>query len=67
MTQQGDQKNLPPGPFGYVTTADLNDHHGMGHLYIVDANDRKIASCWGKPDEKLAMKDLILAAREKVK
>lgn len=58
---------LPPGPFGYETTAPLDDHHGKGHVYIVDATGRKIAVCWGKPDEKLALKDLILDARNKVK
>lgn len=56
--------NLPPGPYEYMTTAALDDHHGVGHVYIVDANGRKIASIWGKPDEKLALKDLILKARE---
>ncbi len=57
--------HLPPGPFEYETTAPLDDHHGKGHVYIVDANGRKIASIWGKPDEKLALKDLILEARER--
>ena len=67
MTEQlGDPKNLPPGPFEYETTAIpiASKHHGMGHVYIVDANGRKIASLWGKPDEKLALKDLILKARK---
>ena len=56
--------NLPKGPFEYMTTAPLDGHHGMGHVYVVDADGRKIASLWGKPDEKLALLDLILKARE---
>lgn len=55
--------HLPPGPWEYETTAPFDGHHGKGHVYIVDANGRKIASCWGKPDEKLALKDLIIEAR----
>ena len=67
MTQKGDPKDIPPGPFNYETTVpDFNDHHGFGHLYIIDANGRKIAALWGKPDEKLAMKDLILNARDEM-
>lgn len=58
-----DEDHLPSGPFEYETTAPLDGHHGKGHVYIVDANGRKIAVCWGKPDEKLAMKDMILKAR----
>ncbi len=54
---------LPPGPYEYETTADLNGHHGLGHVYIVDANGRKIASIWGKPDEKMALVEMIQAAR----
>ena len=66
MTEQfGDPKNLPPGPFGYETTAYFKEHHGKGHVYITDANGRRIGVCWGKPDEKLAMKDMIIKARDK--
>lgn len=57
---------LPPGPFEYMTTASLNDHHGMGHVYIVDATGKKVAVVWGKPDVKMAMAALIIEARDKV-
>jgi hypothetical protein len=58
-------RDLPPGPFLYETTADLDGHHGKGHVYIVDANGRKIGVLWGKPQEKMAMKDMILGARKR--
>jgi hypothetical protein len=35
---------------------------GGGHIYIVDANGRKIAAIWGKADEKQATADLIITA-----
>jgi len=56
------EKKLPPMPYGYATTAQPGDYHGNGHVYIVDANDRKIAALWGKPDEKMALADLIIRA-----
>ena len=59
--------HLPPGPWEYETTAPLDQHHGKGHVYIVDANGRKIAVVWGPPDTKLATKDLIINARAAVK
>lgn len=61
-----DIQHLPPGPFEYETTAPFDGHHGRGHVYIVDANGRKIASLWGTAENKMAMKDLIIDAREKV-
>lgn len=61
MTQPTD-KNLPPMPYSYATTAQPGDYHGHGHVYIVDANGRKIGALWGKPDEKMALADLILRA-----
>jgi hypothetical protein len=35
---------------------------GGGHIYLVDANGRKIAAIWGKAEEKEATADLILKA-----
>lgn len=58
--------NLPPGPFEYMTTAQLDGHHGMGHVYLVDANGRKVGVVWGKPDEKMAMVEMIIDARSKL-
>ncbi len=55
---------LPPGPFEYETTAPFDGNHGKGHVYIVDADGRKIATVWGPADTKMAMKDLIIAARD---
>lgn len=56
------EKNLPPSPFSYATTAAPGDHHGFGHVYLVDATGKKIGVCWGKPDQKLALADLIIRA-----
>jgi hypothetical protein len=33
-----------------------------GHVYITDANGRKIAAIWGKDEEKQATADLIISA-----
>jgi hypothetical protein len=54
--------SLPQGPYEYMTTAALDDHHGYGHVYIIDASGRKIASIWGKPDEKMALVKMIVEA-----
>lgn len=57
--------NLPLGPFSYETTGRGDEPPGTGHLYIVDANGRKIASVWGRPAEKMALAELIIAASER--
>lgn len=54
--------HLPPGPYGWQTTAPQGDHRGAAHVYLTDANGRKIASIWGRPDEKLALVALIQRA-----
>lgn len=57
---------LPKGPWTYETTGPV-DNLGCGHVYVIDAAGRKIMSLWGKPDEKLAMAELIIHARSRVK
>ena len=57
--------HLAPGPWDYETTALEGDHHGRGHVYVVDADGRKIGVCWGPADTKLATVKLIIDAREK--
>ena len=57
-------EGLPAGPWSYLTTAPLGEHEGNGHVYIVDASGRKIASLWGPPGTKMATAELILRARE---
>ncbi len=57
---------LPPGPYEYATTAPLDGHHGIGHVYLLDANGRKIAALWGKPGEKMALVELMTAMRDLV-
>lgn len=41
-----------PHPWRYET---VGSHHGTGffHLYLIDANGRKIACIWGKTEEKI--------------
>jgi hypothetical protein len=58
---------LPLGPFSYETTAAPGEHDGKGHVYITDANGRKIASIWGSAKEKMELVTLIIEAREKVR
>ena len=53
---------LPPGPYAMATTQP--DNWGAGHVYLRDANDRNIASIWGKPDEKMALINFIIEAEK---
>jgi hypothetical protein len=53
---------LPPRPYSYSTTALPGQHEGAGHVYIIDATGRKIVSVWGRPDEKIALAELIVEA-----
>lgn len=53
-------KNLPPLPWSYLITASPGKHEGSGHVYIIDANGRKIANLWGTADEKMATCELIM-------
>lgn len=59
-------KYLPQGPWIWTTTASPGKHVGKGFVYILDANGRKIGTVWGKPDEKVAIADLIIEARSKI-
>ena len=55
---------LPPRPWEYLTTARPGEHDGSGHIYIIDANGRKIASIWGPAETKMAIVNLILRAAQ---
>jgi|TARA_Y100000034_G_C6873213_1_gene398966 hypothetical protein len=55
--------NLPPGPYSYETTAPLDEHHGKGHVYIVDATGKRIGVVWGKPDVKMSLAYFVMSAR----
>lgn len=57
-------EHLPPGPWSYETNAAVGAHDGTGFVYILDGNGRKIGTCWGRPDEKLATARLIIRARD---
>lgn len=57
-------KDLPPLPWSYQTNAPVGQHEGKGFIYLLDANGRKIGTLWGKPDEKLAMAELICDAAD---
>ncbi len=56
-------KSLPPGPWHYETTAPPDKHDGNGHVYVVDANGRKIAAVWGPPETKIATATMMIKAR----
>jgi len=47
-----------PLPWRYETVS--ANASGGCHLYLVDANGRKIAAIWGKADEKFETAQLIL-------
>ena len=59
------EQHLPPRPWSYQTNAREGAHEGGGFVYLLDANGRKIASFWGRPDEKLAIAELVCGAAEK--
>ena len=54
--------DLPPGPFNLLVTALPGRHDGSGHVYLIDKDGRKIASLWGRQEEKIALVDLIIDA-----
>jgi hypothetical protein len=56
--------HLPAGPFTYRTTAPQGEHDGKGSVHIKDASGRVIAAIYGKPDEKLAIAELLIDARD---
>jgi hypothetical protein len=56
--------NLPPLPWSYQIVSAYGSGN-VGFIYIVDANGRKIASLWGKPQEKEAMAELICDASDR--
>jgi hypothetical protein len=50
-----------PRPWDWIA-AETPTSNGKFHLYLVDANGRKIAVIWGKGAEKEATADLIIQA-----
>lgn len=58
------QWELPPLPWSYETNARVGEHEGSGFVYLLDASGRKIGTVWGKPDEKLAIVELICDAAD---
>jgi hypothetical protein len=55
---------LAPGPWSYETTAAPGTPDGNGHVYIVDATGRRIASLWGPARVKMATAQLMITARD---
>lgn len=66
QANEADSSALPPGPFLYQTTALPDKHDGAGHVYIVDATGRKVASIWGPKESKIALAEMIVEARSKL-
>jgi hypothetical protein len=56
--------DLPPLPWSYSTNAPIGTHDGKGFVYLLDANGRKIGTVWGRPQEKLAIAELICDVSE---
>jgi hypothetical protein len=54
---------LPPLPWSYQVISAYTGKTGF--IYILDANGRKIASLWGKPEEKDSMAELICDASDR--
>jgi hypothetical protein len=64
MTNSRDEKIMAeaaPRPWDWVFVS-TDTASGGGHIYLVDANGRKIAAIWGKGGEKEATADLIITA-----
>lgn len=57
-------KNLPPLPWSYQTNSPAGKHEGLGFVYLLDADGRKIGTFWGTPDEKLATATLVCDASD---
>ena len=57
---------IPPTPYSYMVTARPGEHEGAGHVYLVDASGRKIASLWGNPGEKIALALFVIDAAAKL-
>lgn len=51
----------PPKPYALIESA-TESGNGSFHLYVVDANGRKIAALWGTAEEKIALGRLIVEA-----
>lgn len=55
------ERDAAPRPWDW-TWVQTNSGSGGGHVYLVDANGRKIAAIWGPAEEKQATADLIVAS-----
>lgn len=64
MTERGDRSKLPPGPWSWEDNGLAGRPLGHGHVYLLDRNGRKIAAIWGRPEEKIAIADFIVEARD---
>lgn len=53
--------DLPPMPWDWIASS-APSANGAFHIYLVDANGRKIAAIWGKGSEKKAIADFIVRA-----
>jgi hypothetical protein len=58
-----DENHLPPLPWRYEARPP-GAGGGGGFVYLIDANGRKIASVWGRTEEKIAIARLIAGASE---
>lgn len=52
-------------PFDVETVSRAGAGLGNGHVYIVDATGKKVASLWGNAETKMALADLIIEASKR--
>lgn len=52
-------EKLPPMPWTYETNSPVGKPPGLGNVYLVDANGRKIAVMYCSPEEKIALAEFI--------
>lgn len=62
MIDPEDLAKAAPLPWNTLEVGSSGNGNGGYHLYITDANGRKIAAVWGKPVEKAYTASLIVSA-----
>lgn len=60
--------DLPPLPFDYESNRLANSkHEGAGHVWLLDANGKRIANIFGTGRQKMALVKLMIEASKQVK
>lgn len=56
-------RDLPPGPYSYRIDTSKPERPWNGHVYVMDATGKPIASILGTPAVKQALTTLLIEAR----